>query len=65
MDWITNNPEAADKLKAAEKVYQAARAAAICLPMAEKLVALRAAQQSHIEACRAIVLANAQSIEPF
>jgi hypothetical protein len=42
--WITNDPAAAKALRAADRAYDKARAAASGLPLAEKLEAYRAAR---------------------
>lgn len=41
--WITNNPEAAKRLRKADRRYQAARDNARDLPLEKKIVALRKA----------------------
>ena len=46
MNWITNDPQAAKSLKKADKAFEAARTAAKSLPLADKIVALRAAQEA-------------------
>ena len=46
MDWITNSPEAARQLRAADDAYAAARRAASGLPLAAKVEALRQAKQT-------------------
>ena len=46
MNWITNDPQAAKSLKKADKAFEAARTAAKILPLADKIVALRAAQEA-------------------
>jgi hypothetical protein len=46
MNWITNDPQAAKSLKKADKAFDAARTAAKSLPLADKIVALRAAQEA-------------------
>lgn len=44
MTWITNNPEAAKALQAADTAFDLAKAAASNLPLAEKVAALRTAK---------------------
>ncbi len=44
LDWLTNDPQAAAQLRAADAAYDAARLAAQHLPLAEKVIALRAAK---------------------
>lgn len=42
--WLTNDPQAAAQLRAADRAFDTAYAAASSLPLAEKLVALRQAR---------------------
>lgn len=44
--WITNIPSVAKKLRAADRAYEAARAAAINLPLAEKVHAYQMAREA-------------------
>ena len=44
LDWLTNDPQAAAQLRAADASFDAARRAASVLPLAEKVVALRKAK---------------------
>lgn len=44
--WITNIPSVAKKLCAADRAYAAARAAAIDLPLAEKVYAYQRAKDA-------------------
>lgn len=46
MTWITSDPQAAKALKKADKVFEAARVAAKSLPLADKIIALRAAKDA-------------------
>lgn len=39
--WVTNDPTAAARRRAADAAYESARAAASSLPLAEKVVAYR------------------------
>jgi hypothetical protein len=48
--WITNNPEAAAKLRSIDNAYESARRAARNLPLAEKIIALRSAKSTRDEA---------------
>lgn len=43
--WITNNPEAARKLRAADRRFDKARRALAGKPLAEKVAALRELKQ--------------------
>ncbi len=45
MNWLTNDPEAAKALRKADAQYVKAREAAKALPLAQKIVALRAAKE--------------------
>ena len=54
MNWYTNNSEVADQLRAADKTYLAARAAAKPLQLEKKIEALREANRIHEEAYAAI-----------
>jgi ABC-type nitrate/sulfonate/bicarbonate transport system substrate-binding protein len=44
--WITNDAKVAKMLRKADKAYEAARTAAKSLSLADKIVALRAAQEA-------------------
>ena len=44
LGWLTNDPVAANKLRAADKAYDHARACAGGLSLAEKVIALRKAR---------------------
>ncbi len=44
LGWLTNDPQAAAQLRQADAAYEAARLAARRLPLAEKIIALRAAK---------------------
>jgi hypothetical protein len=55
MTWVTNDPEWAAKLKAADARYEAAKLAASSLCLADKVSALRAAKHERAEAYRAII----------
>ena len=46
MNWITNDPQAAKSLKKADKAFEGARIAAKSLPLVDKIIALRAAQEA-------------------
>jgi len=50
MTWLTNNPEAASKLNAADRAYNKAREAAKSLGLADKIVALREAKVKRVAA---------------
>lgn len=52
--WITNSPDDAEKLKAADAAWQAARNAAQHLPLAEKVAAYRKAKTDRQAAYDAI-----------
>jgi hypothetical protein len=52
--WLTNDPEAARALRAADKAHDKARAKAINLPLAEKVKAYRQAKDIKIAAYAAI-----------
>ena len=53
--WITNIPETAEKLNAADRAYDKARTAAANLSLADKIVALRVAKSDKINAYAAAV----------
>lgn len=44
LGWLTNDPETAEKLRAADRRYKHARDAAMALPLADKIEAYRAAK---------------------
>lgn len=44
--WLTNDPEVAHRLRAADAAHEAARAAARHLPLAEKIAAYRQAREA-------------------
>lgn len=44
MDWLTNDPTAARRLRAADRRHDAARKAAAHLPLADKVAAYRVAK---------------------
>lgn len=44
LDWLTNDPQAAVLFRTADATFEAARRAALKLPLAEKIVALRNAR---------------------
>ena len=46
MNWLTNNPEAAEALRKADATWEAARKAAEHLPLAEKVEAYRQAKDA-------------------
>ncbi len=46
INWVTNDPQAARALRKADKEFEAARIAASTLPLADKIVALRAAKEA-------------------
>ncbi len=48
--WITNDPAAAKALKAADKAHDKARALAANLPLADKIIAYRAAKDARAAA---------------
>jgi hypothetical protein len=45
MDWLTNSPAAAAALRCADKRFHDARIAAADLPLADKIIAFRAARE--------------------
>jgi hypothetical protein len=49
-EWITNDPEAAKALIAADRAYEKAQSDAVHLPLAEKIEAYRAARYARQEA---------------
>lgn len=51
--WLTNDPEVARRLNAADRAYNTARDNAAALPLAAKIEALRAAKTARIAAYRA------------
>lgn len=44
LSWVTNDPEAARKLRAADDKFLRAHREASCLPLAQKVAALRKAK---------------------
>ena len=48
--WLTNDPQAATRLRAADDAFAAARQAASKLPLAEKITALREAEKARVAA---------------
>ena len=50
MTWLTNSPEAAAKLNAADKAYNKARAAALHLSLGAKVEAYRKAKADRVAA---------------
>lgn len=48
--WFTNDPQAAERLRRADKTYDTARTMAAGLPLAEKIIALRNAKIARDEA---------------
>ncbi len=52
--WLTNDPEAAAKLAAADRQWEADRKAAESLPLAEKVEAYRRAKDARREAYDAV-----------
>jgi hypothetical protein len=54
MDWLTNDLQAAEALRAADRQWEAARKAAENLPLAEKIEAYRAAKDARREAYDAV-----------
>lgn len=52
--WVTNSPEAAAKLKAADRAYDQAKAAARGLRLAVMIVALRTAKATRDAAYQAV-----------
>jgi hypothetical protein len=46
VNWMTNDPQVAKMLRKADKVFEVARAKAKGLSLADKIVALRAAQDA-------------------
>ena len=53
--WLTNIPETAEKLNAADRAYDKAREAAKSLPLADKIIALRNAKAEKVKAYAAAV----------
>ena len=53
-DWLTNDPKAAKRLKAVDAAYEAEKAAATSLRLADKVSALRAAKANRNAALKAI-----------
>ena len=62
-DWFSNDPIVAKALRAADRRYEKARSAARDLPLAEKIVALRAAKADRKAADDAIRAATFSSFE--
>ena len=54
MDWLTNDLQAAEALRAADRQWEAARKAVENLPLAEKIEAYRAAKDARREAYDAV-----------
>jgi hypothetical protein len=52
--WLTNDPEAAEALRKADRDWEAARAAGANLPLAEKIEAYRKAKDARREAYDAV-----------
>ena len=48
--WLTNDPQVAAQLRAADDAFAAARQAASKLPLAEKITALREAKKARVAA---------------
>jgi hypothetical protein len=46
--WLTNNPAIAHKLQAADRRFDRAVKAATALPLAQKIVAMRAAKDQRL-----------------
>lgn len=47
--WLTNNQEAAQRLRDADKWYESERTKAQSMPLARKIAFLRAARRKHRE----------------
>lgn len=54
MDWLTNNPDAAEALRRTDAEWEAAHKAAENLPLAEKIIAYRNAKDARREAYDAV-----------
>jgi hypothetical protein len=62
--WLTNSPEAAKALKAADHEYMIARAACSGWKLADKVEAVRKAKAAHCAAYEAVWTATTGRVEP-